>query len=726
MAKKVKFPLDMGNDIMVRTIEELKENYNIEKVTEYFFNDKLVTWLEDRYYDDEAEQVRKLSSLSDKSNVDARLAEIFGILIDKEVDIEAIELRREKLEKLRAITSDDEILDNVDSVAFSQEELSDLLDDNAKVIFLCGKTFRIPLSVKNVKYVGINNPDISISGNGEIDLAANGIIIEQCKLSEDTQSRLVKKAEKGNDNDILYTSITDFELKGNEDVSDDDDEDHTVYLERYIGTDSLVKIPDIVTYISYSAFKNCKNIERLIIPNNVTYISDKAFCGCEKLARINIPDCLAKIEDMLFYGCKNLTHVDIPDSVTEIGEKAFCGCEKLESISIPDSVTQIKNMAFYGCKNLKKVNIPQSVTEIGENAFLKCDKSQIIFSNPDIEYHESAIQCGGSFDIEHTDNGLKIFKYDGTETVVDIPDNVTMIGKNAFEECTWIKKIHIPDSVTKIENAAFRNCINLESISLPGEIAEIESYTFCGCENLKSIDIPYGVTKIGDSAFSGCSRLINIDIPNSVTEIRDWAFQSCKNLESINLPSGIEEISGCLFMGCKHLKNIDIPYNVERIGWNAFDGCESLESILIPNKCEFISDRVFRDCTNLTSVNITGDVYKIEECIFENCINLVNVILPQGLYGIEQGAFKNCRSLNYINLPSNLSTDGLGNDVFEGCADIHITYGGKTYDYNHIGDLEEMVKSGEARRSSISYDDDDDDDYGSSGGLFGFLSDLFS
>ncbi len=34
MAKKVKFPLDMGNEVYVRTLEELKENYNSEKVTE--------------------------------------------------------------------------------------------------------------------------------------------------------------------------------------------------------------------------------------------------------------------------------------------------------------------------------------------------------------------------------------------------------------------------------------------------------------------------------------------------------------------------------------------------------------------------------------------------------------------------------------------------------------------------------------------------------------------
>ena len=46
MARKPRIPLDMGNDIMVRTIDELKEHYNAEKVTEYFLNGKLFTWLQ--------------------------------------------------------------------------------------------------------------------------------------------------------------------------------------------------------------------------------------------------------------------------------------------------------------------------------------------------------------------------------------------------------------------------------------------------------------------------------------------------------------------------------------------------------------------------------------------------------------------------------------------------------------------------------------------------------
>ena len=192
MAKKVKFPLNMGNGIMVRTIEELKEHYNSEKVIEYFLNGKLITWLEDRRCDEEAKQVRKLFEMQDKNNAAAKLPKIFGIKINKQVDVKKIEIRREKLEKLRAITSDDEILNDVDYVAFSQEELGKLLNKNAKIIYLCGKSFSIPLNVKNVKYIGINKPIVTIlcKDDSIINIENNGIVFENCDFSVITKARI--------------------------------------------------------------------------------------------------------------------------------------------------------------------------------------------------------------------------------------------------------------------------------------------------------------------------------------------------------------------------------------------------------------------------------------------------------------------------------------------------------------------------------------------------------
>ena len=49
-------------------------------------------------------------------------------------------------------------------------------------------------------------------------------------------------------------------------------------------------------------------------------------------------------------------------------------------------------------------------------------------------------------------------KYNGNEKKVTIPEGVTIIGENAFENCTSLTEINIPDSVTSIGKGAFKGC----------------------------------------------------------------------------------------------------------------------------------------------------------------------------------------------------------------------------------------------------------------------------
>ena len=65
MAKKIRFPLKI-NGADVRTIEELRENFDLEGVLGYFANGKLVIWLRDRYYNGEADAIENLSSADEK------------------------------------------------------------------------------------------------------------------------------------------------------------------------------------------------------------------------------------------------------------------------------------------------------------------------------------------------------------------------------------------------------------------------------------------------------------------------------------------------------------------------------------------------------------------------------------------------------------------------------------------------------------------------------------
>lgn len=193
MSKKIKFPLEMANEVKVRTLEELRENFDLEKVLAYYVDGKLLTWLNDRYYENEAQQISQLDSSS--SDFKNKLCEILGvdIRVECEIDFEVIERRNAKLAKLKQFTADAEIVKNVDRVAFDQEEMSDLLDDEISPIYLCGEKFIIPLSRVNITYIGVNSPMAVINSKEIVDFAAKGITFQNIKFDE--KYRIVSKVD---------------------------------------------------------------------------------------------------------------------------------------------------------------------------------------------------------------------------------------------------------------------------------------------------------------------------------------------------------------------------------------------------------------------------------------------------------------------------------------------------------------------------------------------------
>ena len=156
MAKKMRFALQMKDGIEVKTLSELQEHFDMDCVMEYYSNGKLETWLDDRYYEEAADQIRELN-LQDPE-LSRKLCEIFHVkYVPDALTPEEMEVRNQRIELLREITDDDEILAKVDHVAFSQEELADLLDAGMDPIYLCGKEFQIPLSKRDKTYIGIES-----------------------------------------------------------------------------------------------------------------------------------------------------------------------------------------------------------------------------------------------------------------------------------------------------------------------------------------------------------------------------------------------------------------------------------------------------------------------------------------------------------------------------------------------------------------------------------------
>lgn len=191
MARKIRFPLKMKNGAEVRTLDELKENFDLESVLGYFTDGKLATWLADRYYDDKAAAVRALTplkpitiqptmdledylkecnSLRDEAQkIKAKLCKILEVEYegnDDETDFEHICRRNEKYRLLSELTDDSEILDNIDIVALNNDDVTDirLYSEVVDKIYLYGERFTLSSTLfENVCFIGIgsNMPIIS-------------------------------------------------------------------------------------------------------------------------------------------------------------------------------------------------------------------------------------------------------------------------------------------------------------------------------------------------------------------------------------------------------------------------------------------------------------------------------------------------------------------------------------------------------------------------------------
>ena len=143
----------------------------------------MAKWLENGYYDEEAEKVAALNSAS--GSLVEELCDILGVdhSVQKttQVDLDDIAKRNQHLEQLKQITADDAILAAVDRVAFSQDDLSGLLQKGITEIYLYGRKFVIPEGFENNTYICLADSEIEF--NCEIKKAAeSGDLKAQMKL----------------------------------------------------------------------------------------------------------------------------------------------------------------------------------------------------------------------------------------------------------------------------------------------------------------------------------------------------------------------------------------------------------------------------------------------------------------------------------------------------------------------------------------------------------------
>ena len=144
---------------------------------------------------------------------------------------------------------------------------------------------------------------------------------------------------------------------------------------------------------------------------------------------------------------------------------------------------------------------------------------------------------------------------DGTLTIISISETysktlkipgsiggktVTAIGKFAFYNNDYIRKIVLPDSVTTVGECAFADCNKLNKVVFGSGCTEIGLQAFEGCDALETIDLSKTTLKaVGDLAFNKCMMLEKFDPPKSLETIGVGAFDHCEQLIMITDTSAV-------------------------------------------------------------------------------------------------------------------------------------------------------------------------------------------
>lgn len=224
-----------------------------------------------------------------------------------------------------------------------------------------------------------------------------------------------------------------------------------------------------------------------------------------------------------------------------------------------------------------------------------------------------------------------------------------------------------------IEDSVLKKCILKEGetvITVPDGVTVIGKDALCGLQGIIAVTLPESLKVVHDGAFYGCSSLTSVTLPGGVERIGSCAFAQCSALNTIYLDDKLSEIGNSAFWGCTSLESINIPAGVTKIGYNLFGGCLSLTSVTLPDAVTELDERAFKECTSLVHITLPDSLLKIGNMAFLNCHSLKSVIIPDRLESIGEKAFFMCENLNELEIPDGITS--VGGDAFSDCVSVTV------------------------------------------------------
>jgi len=260
-----------------------------------------------------------------------------------------------------------------------------------------------------------------------------------------------------------------------------------------------------------------------VVSKNPNFSGDAVITNVVKDS-VNVPYFVSAIVDSAFYGNSKITSINIPSNITSIGKAAFFTCTGLREVIDLNSVSVIQENTFAYCFNLTNINL-SNVGAIKENAFIGCDQLKSINLNASLIGKNAFANCTGILTINASmakppvidasvfaglnRSLIELFVPGNSELAYDTIPVWTDFKIFSKEPFTFGDLSYITTTNSTVKVTFFNNINSLTNISIPSSITRN--------------GITYSVNAIDKNAFSG-SIITSVSIPNSVKTIGANAF----------------------------------------------------------------------------------------------------------------------------------------------------------------------------------------------------------
>ena len=500
-----------------------------------------------------------------------------------------------------------------------------------------------------------------------------------------------------------------------------------------------IVIPNTIRLIGSYAFQYCEGLVSFTFEEDaaITEIKNHTFNGCKKITELEIPEGVTTIGDWCMQHMDAMTTLTLPSTITKLndGALAWVGSMKTLTVKAINAPTisgttngTFRDFPFTTCKLIVPAGA-ESVYKIapGFSEFSTIEGQNFGGQEPVVPtFPETGVTNGNGLVFTLNDDEVTVSVKVADKSLAfeaNIPASITFndqeyavtaIAPYGFQQSNFTK-ITIPNSVTSIGNNAFENAKNFTEIVIPKSVSSIGTGAFQWCEKLETVTFEAGsaLTAINDHTFKGCKLVKKLVIPEGVVTIGEWVFENMEAMVELTLPATLESIgSGALvrvpgiialtvnamtppatkdntfkdgsfifnYSGC----TLYIPEGTKNAysttePWSNFINISSGDFIQFvdgdftyaaKNETEVILTGAKADITAAVipaKVTYQGKEYKVTEIgssVFLGNQELASVTVPVGVKVIGANAFKDCSKLTEFTFPEGL--ESIGANAFEG------------------------------------------------------------